>query len=111
MSDKDRANLLAILDSVDKIKRYISESKDAVSLYEDELRYDAVLMNFINIGEAVSRLPMIITEEIELPWNQIRGFRNLIAHIYFGVDAEELWQTINENLPPLKQEIKNFLEK
>ena len=36
MSDKDRANLLAILDSVDKIKRYISESKDAVSLYEDE---------------------------------------------------------------------------
>ena len=111
MSDKDHANLLAILDSVDKIERYISKFKDADDLYEDDLRYDAVLMNFINIGEAVTRLPLVITEQIDVPWNQIRGFRNLIAHNYFGVDAEELWQTINENLPPLSEEINNFLDK
>ncbi|NBC24610.1 MAG: DUF86 domain-containing protein [Bacteroidetes bacterium] len=40
----------------------------------------------------------------------MKGFRNIVAHDYFGVDAEEVWQIINRYLPELEKEIKRDLE-
>lgn len=56
MSDKDKANLLAILDSCSKIRKFTEETWDADSFFADEKTFDAVLMNFVVIGEAVTRL-------------------------------------------------------
>lgn len=38
----------------------------------------------------------------ELPWNEMRGLRNKVAHEYFGIDAAIIWQTATADLPPLK---------
>ncbi|MGE4520712.1 MAG: DUF86 domain-containing protein [Desulfobacteraceae bacterium] len=40
----------------------------------------------------------------------MKGFRNIIAHNYFGVDAEEVWQIITKNLPELKYQLKQIAE-
>ena len=68
-------------------------------------------MNFVIIGEAVARL----TEEFKIrerqvPWTKIKGFRNIVAHDYFGVDAEEVWQIIKGNLPELEEEINKIIK-
>jgi len=56
-------------------------------------------MNFIIIGEMVTK----VSEEfkntyIKIDWKRIKDFRNFVAHDYFGIDAEEVWQIITNDL-------------
>jgi uncharacterized protein with HEPN domain len=111
MIDKDRANLNAICDAIRKIKQFVENKKDADDFFQDEIVYDASLMNFVVIGESASK----ISEELrnankQIPFTKVKDFRNMIAHDYFGVDAEVVWQIIHHNLPDLEQRIKILLE-
>jgi uncharacterized protein with HEPN domain len=66
-------------------------------------------MNFVIIGEAVARLSFPFKEkENHIPWTKMKGFRNIVAHDYFGVDAEEVWQIVKE-LPKLAEDIEQIL--
>jgi uncharacterized protein with HEPN domain len=42
---------------------------------------------------------------------KIKGFRNIVAYDYFGIDAEEVWQIVKNKIPDLKYEIQKLLEK
>jgi len=61
------------------------------------------------IGEAASKLgagfraahPMV-------PWPQIVAMRNVIAHEYFGIDLDEVWQVVERDLPELKQKLNRI---
>ncbi|HRW74405.1 MAG: DUF86 domain-containing protein [Saprospiraceae bacterium] len=111
MSEKDTGNLAAILESCAKIKKFTADIWDADALFADEKTFDAVLMNFVIIGESVTRLSDRLKEnEPQVPWDKIKGFRNIVAHDYFGVDAEEVWQLIKNNLPGLETEIVRILQ-
>ena len=111
MSEKDKANLFAILDSCNKIKTFTEEVWDADTFFEDEKTFDAVLMNFVIIGEAVARLSTTLKNENKhIPWGGVQGFRNIVAHDYFGVDAEEVWQIIKNSLSELELQVKKILE-
>lgn len=110
MSEKDKGNLAAILESCAKIKKFTADIWDADALFADEKTFDAVLMNFVIIGEAVVRLSVKLKEkEPQVPWDKIKGFRNIVAHDYFGVDAEEVWQLIKNNIPILEREIGKII--
>lgn len=112
MSEKDKGNLLAIVDSCLKIEKFVANISDADAFFIDEKTFDAVLMNFVIIGEAVARLTDELKEkEPQVPWTKIKYFRNIVAHNYFGVDAEEVWQIIKTSLPELKVEVKKIMEK
>lgn len=110
-SHKDYSYLVNILDAIRKIKSYIKDFSDADEWYCDSKSFDAVLMNFVLIGEMAEKL----SEEFKdttvsmIDWFRIRGFRNIIAHNYFGVDAEEVWQIIENSLPDLEQNIESIL--
>jgi len=112
-SQKDIACLLNILDSIEKIREYSGTFKNADDLYSDSKSFDAVMMNFIVIGEMAEKL----TEEFRLStnskidWFKIKGFRNIIAHNYFGIDAEEVWQIIENNMTALEANIKKLLNR
>ncbi|OQX79785.1 MAG: hypothetical protein B6D61_03005 [Bacteroidetes bacterium 4484_249] len=43
-----------------------------------------------------------------IDWQKVKGFRNIIAHNYFGVDAEEVWQIINGDLISLKKNLEKL---
>ena len=45
-----------------------------------------------------------------IPWQKIKDFRNIIAHDYFGIDADEIWEIINEKLFPFKKEILKLID-
>ncbi len=66
-------------------------------------------MNFIVIGEAVSRLADTFIEKyVLIDWPKIKGLRNVIAHDYFGIDAEEIWQIVKTDVPQSVQEIEKI---
>lgn len=106
MSEKDKGNLLAIIDSCSKVQKFTVGIWNADDFFSDEKTFDAVLMNFVIIGEAVARLTEELKEqEKQIPWSKIKGFRNIVAHDYFGIDAEEVWQIIKKNLPKLEEKV------
>jgi uncharacterized protein with HEPN domain len=69
-------------------------------------------MNFVNIGEAVGRLSDDLKEkENEIPWTKIKELRNIVAHDYFGIDAEEVWEIIKNHIPDFKSKTKEIVDK
>ena len=109
-SNRDRANLLAIRDAVLKIEQYVSTFKNSDEYFGSPIVFDATLMNFVVIGEMVERLSSSLRERTRtrIDWQKIKDFRNLVAHDYMGVDAEEVWQIIHHHLPPLLLELERI---
>ncbi|MDV2496664.1 MAG: DUF86 domain-containing protein [bacterium] len=106
-----RLRINDILDAIDRIQQYVQGLAQA-QFEADERTRDAVLYNLQTIGEAVSQLPAEITSGYkEIPWEDIRGMRNLIAHGYFAVKLPIIWKTVTEDLAPLKVVVRKILDK
>ena len=62
-------------------------------------------MSVITIGEYVAKLanaaPELVNERAEIPWTSIIGMRNRIAHGYYGLDFELVWDTVQRSIPEL----------
>jgi len=108
VSRKDYFCLLNMLDAVEKIKQYTSVCSSVDDFSANNQIFDATLMNFIVIGEMVEKLSGELTTATEIDWFKIKGFRNILAHNYFGVDAEEVWQIIHDSLPTLETQLKKL---
>ena len=68
-------------------------------------------MCILQIGELVTRLSNeIIENNKHIPWKPIKGMRNLHAHDYENVDLEIVWNTLNKDIPDLKENLKKILE-
>ena len=107
---KNLGNLKSIIDSVDKIFKYSKEIDSAEALYANEAIFDAILMNFIVIGESISRISPDLKENYsEIPWNEAKAMRNIVAHNYFGVDPEEVWDIIQNHLFNLEMQISGII--
>jgi len=110
VSRRDYYCLLNMLDAIDKIKRYSFPFTSADDFFSATQAFDASLMNFIIIGEMVEKLSdeLITASSTEIDWFKIKSFRNILAHNYFGVDAEEVWQIIHNRLPELETQLKKI---
>jgi len=63
-------------------------------------------MNFVVIGEMVDKISdELKSKHPEIEWIKIKGFQNIVAHDYFGIDAEEVWQIIKNKIPALKSDL------
>ena len=110
MFEKDRLILAAIPESVEKVQVFSGGLAGVDEFYADIKSFDAVLMNFVIIGEMIARLSDdFIDRNNRIEWHKIKGFRNIVAHNYFGVDAEEVWQIIKNDIPDLKEKIESLL--
>lgn len=91
-----------VFDAIDKINGYVSDATNGKELKDDKKTYDAVMMNFIVIGEAVRNIYDEVRENYpHVEWRQIMDMRNLLAHEYWGVDEKVVWSTIKKDLPKL----------
>ena len=62
------------------------------------------------IGEAANFIPEDIRQAYpQIPWDKMRGFRNIVVHKYFSVSLPLLWQTTQTNLPPLVENLEQIL--
>lgn len=67
-----------------------------------EIVMDAVAMRLLEIGEAVKALsPALTAREPEIPWTNIAGMRDFLAHHYFATNPEIVQAVIDKDLPPL----------
>lgn len=65
----------------------------------------------LDIGEAARNLSDALRDRHpDVPWSQIIAMRNTLVHDYFGVDVEEIWSTVEKDLPALKRQVETILE-
>ena len=77
----------------------------------DPKTQDAVIRNFITIGEAANHVPDDIAQRYPaIPWGDMRDMRNVVVHQYFGVSLRTIWETVQSELPPLVESLQRILE-
>ena len=95
-----------ILDAIARIQSYVAGMTSS-QFASDNRTIDAVVRNFIVIGEAAGQIPEQVSEQHpEIPWRVMRDMRNFAVHHYWGVETEVVWQTIQRDLPPLVPSLK-----
>lgn len=106
MNERD----LEILNSILKYCRQIDEANEQFNskkecFEENSVYRNAVAMCVLQIGELAKRLSEEYkTQTIEeIPWHQIQGLRNVVAHEYGKIDTESLWETISDDIPHLSE--------
>ncbi|MGH3840152.1 MAG: HepT-like ribonuclease domain-containing protein [Pseudonocardiaceae bacterium] len=78
---------------------------------DDGLVFDAVRVRLIEIGEAVKAIdPELLAHEPNIPWIDIAGMRNHLAHRYFDTTHAMVQATVAEDLPPLVAAVERLLE-
>lgn len=104
----DLIYLVDIQDAINQIEKYASQGKDA--FFRERILQDAIVRNFMTIGEAVKRLQAETTSVYpRIPWKDIAGFRDILIHNYSGIDYTYVWNVIETHLPPLKETIEKLI--
>lgn len=85
------------------------EGMDRESFLADKRTQQAVILNLLVLGEAVTKLlsesPALTERHAHIPWQGMRGMRNRIAHGYFEIDLSVVWTTVERELPVLEQQL------
>jgi uncharacterized protein with HEPN domain len=101
-----------LLQACDRILQYTSQMMHD-QFMEDSMVQDAVLRNIEILGEATRNLmeclPDLQSAYPQIPWIDIYGMRNRIAHGYFFINFELVWTVVVENIPELRQQIATAL--
>lgn len=98
-----------ILDSGQSIQSYV-QGITFEQFERERMRYSAVIREFEIIGEAVGKLPEQLKDRFpDVPWQDIKDFRNLLTHEYFGVDLQIVWNTIQSDLPQLLAVVETMI--
>jgi len=104
---KDRVRDIG--DAIAEIQAF-TQGLDFETFRTDAKTIRAVELDFIVIGEAVNQIPEDIQEAYpKIPWHMMRGMRNRLVHVYFSVDPRLLWDTIHNDLPPIKVWLEEML--
>lgn len=72
------------------------------AFFASRVSQQAVILNLLIIGEAVKHIDKeSLASHPEIPWDDIAGLRDIIAHKYFHLDLERIWDVVSKNLSPL----------
>ena len=91
-----------------KIEDIRQEFKDADELLYDFRAWDSIIREFTIIGEASKHLinKKLLKDEYKI----VVDFRNFIVHEYFGIDAQEVWDTVCNDLDDFKESILKLIK-
>jgi len=101
MTDAPIDSLLDILELIDRIQRQIGGFARDQFLADLDAQ-DATAYRLLAIGEAVRQLgDDLRSRHSQIPWREILGMRNILAHEYFTREGEIIWETVKVGLPEL----------
>ena len=100
-----------IQESCAKIQRY-TQGMDFEAFKQNDQVFDAVIRNLEIIGEAAKQLPDAIKAMMpDIEWAMAAKFRDVIAHHYFGIDVEVVWNVVQEKVPPIHDAVAVILRR
>lgn len=106
---RDQQSIQDIWNAAQEILNFTA-GMDYESLAADRRTQAAVLYEILIIGEAANRLsPEFRSQHSSIPWKDIIGMRNILAHQYDKVDTEVVWDVVHQDIPELLSLIQPLL--
>ena len=111
MSRNEVMYLQDVAESCDKILRFTAGLSQS-DLIGDEKTYDAVVRNLEIIGEAAKHISEDLRRQMpDIEWRKAAGLRDMLAHAYFGIDNDILWDVVQNKVPQLAKATGAFLDR
>ncbi len=106
-SPTDRVLLMHVRECIERVREYTGGRRTA--FFDSQLVQDAVVRNLQILAESTQRLsePLKATEP-DVPWREIAGFPNVLAHDYLTIDPEAVWSVVEQDLPELAGAIERM---
>lgn len=108
---KDILYLSNILESINLIEQYIKK-KSLKNLKESTILQDAVCKRLEEIGENIRKISLRIKKKYpKTEWVAFVETRNFLTHVYQMINTPKLWRILKKDIPLLKKQIEEILEK
>ena len=108
--EADRVLLAHMRDCLSRIAEYTNAERSRFD--SSRLVQDAVVRNLQTLAESSQRLSSEIkTAELQIPWRELAGFRNVIVHGYLGIDLGAVWLVIEKDLPALTEAVNRMAQR
>ena len=109
MSRSYRLYLTDIQRAIERIN-VIMSTLDETAFRNGVILTDGILFNLMTIGEAAKNIPQHIRDLMpEIDWSEIGKFRDLVAHHYFGLNMNKVWEIVQTDLPELADQIESLM--
>jgi uncharacterized protein with HEPN domain len=106
----DLTRIRHIRDAGKEILEFVAESTQS-SFSSNRMLQLAIVKDLEIIGEAANNVSTECQEKYSyIPWRAMVGMRNRLVHAYFGINLDVIWQTVQQDLPPLMQSLERALE-
>ena len=106
---RDDTYLVDILESAKIALDYVFD-KTWDEFHEDMQMQDAVVRRIEIVGEAARRISQETRDKYpQIPWREMTSMRNLVIHEYDVVDINQVWDTVQNKLPPLIEELSKIV--
>lgn len=104
----DRERLLDIVEAIDRIQQQADRGRE---VFESDQLVQTWMIHHIEIlGEATRGVSERVRNSYpKIPWRAMVAMRNVLAHDYFGIDLEQVWATVQRDLPPLRERIQAII--
>lgn len=103
---RDRQRLAKIKEYCEDIQETISRFGATFETFQKDRAYQQIAaFCVLQIGELVGTLSEEYRTKTKahMPWQQIKGLRNVVVHDYGSVDAQVMWNVLTEKIPELLQ--------
>ena len=88
-----------------RVLRY-ADGLTAEQFEVNDMANDAVLRNLELLGEAAKQIPdEVRIRHPQVPWRRVAGLRDVLAHAYFGLEDETIWQVVSSSVPALAAQL------
>ncbi len=104
----DRLYVNDILECIEAVESYCRDL-DYAAFVSNRMVFSATLRELEVIGEAAGKISATCKEQnSDIAWRMLKDFRNVLAHEYFGVDNEIIWDIVKQKLPLLKLQVRQI---
>ena len=108
--ERERERLRYIQESLARIAQYTQSGRDV--FLRESIIQDAVLRRLETLWDATSKLSDALRERHpEIPWREVRGFRNIAAHAYESLELGRVWEIVEDYLPALRAVVDEEIDR
>lgn len=109
MKKSDSPYIAQMLECIANIRQYVG-TQSYEEFLDDSKTQDAVLMQLQQIGETSKRVSDAAKAEINIPWQKIAGFRNVVVHEYYDILLSLVWNDVISKLDAVELPLAGYLK-